>query len=42
MSYNANILKEVKYKWENMLNDDMPYETIVQAFKYYQNERKHM
>ena len=33
MEYNGNIIKEVKEKWEEVLNEDIRYKTIQTAFK---------
>ena len=31
MSYNGTIIREVKEKWEHVLNDDIDYKTIERA-----------
>ena len=33
MTYNGNIIKEVKEKWEQVLNENIDYKIIEQAFK---------
>ena len=37
MNYNTGILIEVKNKWENALNEEIPYNTIEYAFKEMSN-----
>ena len=32
MLYNGTIIREVKEKWEHVLNDDIDYKTIERAF----------
>ena len=32
MDYNGNIIKEVKEKWETVLNEEINYKTIEKAF----------
>ena len=39
MSYSTGILSEVKDKWENALNEYIPYNTIENVFKEISNIR---
>ena len=34
MDWDYNIIQDVKQKWEEVLNDDIPYLIVENAFKY--------